>query len=189
MIGVEISPQNIAPTLKAIRQLEPDTIKTIRAEIKGKLGSVMSEIQSAVPNEPPLSGMRHNGRTAWKKPRVSLQFSPALKLREKEYHPLVSITISGAAFKIAELAGSRDKPGSWKKVTNTYTNRWGTQQSHAITSQGANLINVLKIRYPISMKAGRFAFQRYLKVEKNVAEIILGILNDFVTDFNKRWGI
>lgn len=189
MIGVEIAPQNIAPTLKAIRQLEPDTIKALRKELKTKLGGIMSQVQSAIPTQAPLSGMNNRGRLKWTKPRVSVSLTPASKFRGQDFHPLVSLTISGAGFKMAELAGSVDKPGQWKNKTSAYINRWGSSSSHSITTQGVNMIQTLRNRFPIKGKAGRFAFERYIRIQDNVSGVVLGILNDFIADFNKRWGI
>lgn len=186
MIGVEISPQNIAPTLKAIKQLEPDTIKALKKDIGSKLGSVMSQVQSNIPEAAPLSGMANRGRLRWTKPRVSISLTPATKLRGRDYHPLVSFTISGAGFKMAELAGSRGKAGQWRNRTPAYGNH---RSGHAITSQGASMIRNLQARFPIRGKAGRFAFDAYLRVQDDVAGVVLDILNNFVSDFNRRWGI
>lgn len=189
MIGVEIAPQNIAPTLKAIKQLEPDTIKRLRADLKGKLGGIMSQVQSAIPTQAPLSGMNNRGRLKWGKPKVSISFTPASKFSGKDYHPLVSLSISGAGFKMAELAGSRDKPGQWKSITPEYTNGWGTVSDHRITTQGFSLIDNLRRRFPTKGKAGRFAFSSYIRIQEDVAGVVMGILNEFVSDFNRRWKI
>lgn len=189
MIGIEIAPQNIAPTLKALKQLEPEQIKKLRSDIKTELSSIMGQIQNSIPEAAPLSGMANNGRLGWKSPRVSISLTPGTYFKAKNYHPLVSITISGAAFKMAELAGSRGKVGSWRNRTPSYNNRWGQSQDHAITTQGASLIEALKQRYPFSGKAGRFAFKRYIQVQDGASEAVLKIINEYVDDFNRRWGI
>lgn len=188
MIGVEISPQNIAPTLKAIKQLEPDTIKALKKDIGSKLGSVMSQIQSNIPEAAPLSGMKNRGRLRWTKPRVSISLTPATKLKGRDYHPLVSFSISGAAFKMTELAGIRGKYARDNRTPN-YSNRWGTSQSHQVTTQGRYMVQTLQQRYPIKGKGGRFAWDAYIRIQDDVAGVVLEILDAFVTDFNRRWGI
>jgi hypothetical protein len=179
---------DLAPTLKAIRQLEPDTIKTLRKDLKSKLSPVTSKIQSAIPSVAPLSGMNNAGRLSWGKPRVSVSLSTGSVKSGQQFHALVAITISGAGFFMAEMAGARGKYGQWRERTNPYKGRGGTIRAHNITTQGRHMVEVLNQRYPYKGKAGRFAWAEYTKTQEDLAGIVLTILNEVTADFNKRIG-
>ena len=185
------APQNIAPTLKAIKKLEPEMISALKKELKSELSGVMASIQSSVPNiTTNLTGFAHQGRTKFTTPvKVGISLTPANKVKGKDYHALVSFSISGAWFKIVELAGSRKKYGQWKSRTPSYKNRWGGTQSHAITSQGRIMTEKLEAAYPWSGKAGRFAYKDYIRLQPEVAGSALKILEKYVADFNRKWGI
>lgn len=191
MIGVEFVPENIAQTIKTIKRLEPEAVKKLQRDIKSQLSSVMAAIQSGVPSDAPLSGMKASGRLRWTKPKVALSFRPSNKFKGNHYAALVSIAIYGAAFKMAELAGARGKSGQWRKRTPGFrtSNDKAYVKGIGITTQGEHMIEVLKQRYPFSGKAGRFAFKSYLKVKDTKAtEAVIRVLNDFAKEYTKKFG-
>jgi hypothetical protein len=107
-------------TIRELKKLDPELLKQMRRDIKKEPGIVnaMSAIKSAAPSVAPLSGMMHNGRTGYGKPRVSTSFRPGVRLDRAKQRSIVTInTVSpknAIGFQIIDLVGKGSRGNSPK---------------------------------------------------------------------------
>lgn len=94
----------VRESLATLRNIDPalrrESVKSIKAAAK--------PLQAAVQNRlgPPLSGMKHKGRTGWYagSQRVRTKVG-GRKAKDRDSWPLVSVIVSGAAATIFDMAG------------------------------------------------------------------------------------
>lgn len=116
--SVKIS--GLKETIAELKKLDPELLKQMRKDIKNEPGIVnaMSAIKSAAPSISPLSGMMHNGRTGYGKPRVSTSFKPSVRLDRAKQRSIVTINTTAPAnaigFQIIDLVGKGNKGNSAK---------------------------------------------------------------------------
>jgi hypothetical protein len=171
-------------TVAALKAVDANAIKKLRQEIKSEMQSEISAIVTDIPAFAPIRGMVHSGRTKWKRPKGDVRFTPgAVKgFRGMQLSPLVTLTFTGGAnsigFDMAELAGiKRHPPKSRSKIANSTS--YGKQRgdgSHAVTTQGSHFIEALERAKPIKGRAGRFAFDLFLRrkpiIQKKSADFL-----------------
>lgn len=158
-------------TVAALKKADANAIKKLRQELKGVMQTEISTIVSGIPAFAPIRGMAHNGRTKWKRPKGNVSFTPGSVrgFRGMDVSPLVTLTFTGGTnsvgFDMAELAGIRRKPSRKRsKIANSTS--YGTQRgdgSHAVNGQGDYFISKLEEVRPIKGKAGRFAYDLFLR--------------------------
>lgn len=182
MLEPRISVDNVDLVIRELKQFEKTAVRELRSDLKASLNPVAAEIAGAISREPPLSGMRHRGRTRWRgvnKPVV--EFRPGKGRRGGER--LVNIRFTGGArglgFDYAELAGIRRRPP--KQMSRPYEkrNRSGTIQ-HRLNGQGDAFIENLP-RGP-----GRFMFVKALRYRPQMFALALKSLNDAASKVNRR---
>jgi hypothetical protein len=149
--------------------MSPTITKDLRTDLKSNLGPIAKQVTNDLgkPSQPPLSGFRNNGATAWSGTRTTVSFTPG---KSREFaNSLVSIRVTPLGKRrgifIAELAGSR---------------------SSGITSQGSNLITVLNSRKPMRGKGGRFIYNKFRELRPEVVRLATNILNDTFKKFEKK---
>lgn len=106
----------MAEVSKTLRGIDKDLINRARKDLRTGAKPVADAVKAAIPNEAPLRGMIHNGRTAWRpsgiKVSVRTNFS---KKAERKGSQLVSIVagaknknaLGATAFQIADIAGRK----------------------------------------------------------------------------------
>jgi hypothetical protein len=158
----------IAETVKALNAIDKDIVKEARKDLRTGAKPVALAIKANIPTDAPLSGMIHNGRTAWKpsgvKATVKTNFS---KKGERLGFSLVSIVVGGkgqgaAMFQIADISG-RKKRGK--------------------TASGRNMINVLNSR---KGKASRFVYPAGLRAMPYVKDSVNGTIKKLSRTYNAR---
>lgn len=160
MIGIqEIDAAELRKVLKVLNALEPDTTKTLRAELKSKLSPVAEQVASAVPRIAPLSGFANNGRTRWDQVKGKVSFTPG-KSRQNATN-LIAIRVDipasgGAGPMIAELAGSR---------------------SSGKTRSGQVMIEKLNERKQMKGRGGRYAYAQFRLLRVDIIRIATDIVN------------
>lgn len=170
-MDVSVTVTGVKETVAALKWADQNAIKKLRQELKGVMQSEISTIVSGIPAFAPIRGMRHNGRTKWKQPKGKVSFTPGgvRGFAGREFSPLVTLEFTGGTnsvgFDMAELAGiRRHPPRSRSKIANSTS--YGKQRgdgSHAVTSQGNYFISALEDAHPIKGKAGRFAYDLFLR--------------------------
>jgi hypothetical protein len=157
----------IAETVKALNAIDKDIVKEARKDLRTGAKPVALAIKSNIPSDAPLSGMVHNGRTAWKpsgvKATVKTNFS---KKGERLGFSLVSIVVGGkgqgaAAFQIADIAGRKKKGKT----------RSGRAMISALNSKG---------------KASRYVYPAGLRAMPYVKDSVNGTIKKLSRTYNAR---
>jgi hypothetical protein len=170
-MDVSVTVTGAKETVAALKRADANAIKKLRQELKGVMQTEISTIVSGIPAFAPIRGMRHNGRTQWKRPRGRVSFTPGgvRGFSGRQFSPLVSLTFTGGTnsvgFDMAELAGIRRNPPRRRSKIAGSTS-YGTQAgdgSHAVNGQGDYFIQALNDAAPIKGKAGRFAYDLFLR--------------------------
>ena len=119
----------VADTVRILNKLDKQIVRDARRDLRTGAQPVADAIKSNIPNEAPLRGMIHNGRTSWKPAgviaKVKTNFS---KKAQRNETSLVSIVVGAkgknatgaAAFQISDMAGrkARGKTKSGKAMIN-----------------------------------------------------------------------
>lgn len=152
-----------------MREFEPTIYKQLRKDIRGIVAPAVSTIKSTAPAIAPLSGMMHNGRTAWTTPKVSVNITPGQRSRAfgSTTANLVAITATGqgkkVGFDIADMAGRANQPNKYPKTRKFVDPRTGEVVQRKINGQGRSLINNLSgtpSRYVYKAIEGQLPFIR-----------------------------
>lgn len=181
-------------TIAALKQMDEGAVKKLRQEIKGVMQTEISTIVSGIPAFAPIRGMAHNGRTKWKRPKGNVSFTPGSVrgFGGKGFSPLVTLTFTGGTnsvgFDMAELAGiRRNPPRGRSKIAGSTAN--GTQRgdgSHANNGQGDAFISKLEEVRPIKGRAGRFAFDLFLRRKPIIQRKAIDFVDKYFTTTIKR---
>jgi len=127
-------------TLLEVRKVDKALFFRIRAGIKRTADTLGDRVMMSIPITAPITGMRHNGRTAWGQATYKTKVSVA-EPNVYTANPLVSVKFFGVGVEIADMAG-RGGGKTRKSQTNNYSWR-GTTRSHRVTSQGQEMIRAL----------------------------------------------
>jgi hypothetical protein len=196
-VEARVDGRAVQMTIRELRQIEPHLTRKLQQRLQVGLGDVVAKIQAEIPKAPPIQGrdgrpsMSHRGRTRWKganKPQVKFYGGG---MRGK-YSNLVVIEVTGGAslgFDYAELAGIRPRSARSNR-SRTYTRRGSSGPiSHAVTTQGDEFIAALERAKPIPGKAGRFAYDAFLRSRVQIIGKTVQILDDFMDDYNKKFDV
>lgn len=116
----KIDVEGVQQTVRLLRQVEPELYKKLLAEIKNEPGvtSAVQGIKSNIPSVSPLSGMNHNGRTAYTGARASSNFRPSNRLTRANERSILTIGATpaggGIGFEIADIVGRGNRGNSAK---------------------------------------------------------------------------
>jgi hypothetical protein len=189
----EVRVEGLEQTLRVLKEVEPDAIKTMRSEIRTVISAtgVVSSIRSRTPSIAPLSGMNHNGPTKWAGVRsVTTSVLPRITATARRAVPLVRISASGGAtslgFDYAELAGIRRKPPRARSKIRGTSIR-GSQKgdgSMALNGQGDNFIKYLEERN--GKKPGRYAYRAVQSARRKIEQGIQIVLDNYAQKVNRK---
>jgi hypothetical protein len=161
---------------KRVKGIDDEIRKGFIRDLKADLKPYAAQIVSGIPGagSPPLSGMNASGRVggrtdmAWGGARASIHVTPG-----GGRGSLARIEIYGpnnrkAGFKMVDLAG-----------TSTYTE----------TPQGRIMNERLASRFPLSQggKGGRFAWAGFMKYRPAFVQVVIGRLNQYSDEINRRF--
>jgi hypothetical protein len=167
MITPQVDAQYLRQALKELKDLEENSIKDLRQDLRTKISPLAKQVSASIPVEPPLSGFGNNGATGWSRVRPSVSFTPG-RSRKTGYH-LISIRVNPQGKKrgvyIAELAGSR---------------------SGGKTAQGRAMIRNLNADSQMKGKGGRFAYKKFRLLRPDAVQIATRILQQTVKKVNKK---
>lgn len=196
MIEAKVDRDDIKFVLKELRAIDKQSTNKLRSRLRTGLGDVTAGIQASIPRTPPIrksnppyETMGHRGRTKWKgvnKPQVKLYGGDF----GKQEHNLVVIEVRGGkdkfGFEYAELAGIRSRPPG--RVSRRYTRRGSSKViQHRLNGQGDAFIEALQRAKPIKGKAGRFAYDAFLKERTAIIQKTVVILEDFMGEYNRKF--
>lgn len=167
----------VQETVKVLQQIEPDLLKQTRKDIRQIAQPMVDAIQQYIPNQAPLKGMNHRGRTAWKpenvKVTVKTSFSNKTFTREQA---IASVQVGGkkgtdgaAGLQIADMAGRRGKVRRSGR-TRQFTRAGNSEVSYRLNGQGAGLIDYLNANWS---RASRFVWRA---AETQIPSVHAGVM-------------
>ena len=169
-VGIEYD--GLKQALREIGKIDPALRRQITKDIKSAMDPLVSAIKDSIPSSPPLTGQKHNGRTAWKNESKNIVVKVDTRKARKrnisagaEYESIstVRITAKGAALSMTDMAG---------RGPNRSRN---TNPLRARPNFAADLTS--KLRTP-----SRFVWARsddYLDaITRRVDEIVIEVMND-----------
>ena len=143
---------------------------------------------SKIPTEAPLRGFGHGGRTAWSTPAIGVYATPGGGKGSVARLEIYGKGDRKAAFKIADLAGTR-KAGKAVRREHTRGTRNGavTVRPHP-TRSGEVLIDRLQRKQPLSAggKGGRYAWAQFLANRPVLIREVEKILDKYAEIVEKR---
>jgi hypothetical protein len=119
----------VADTVRVLKTIDKEIVNTARRDLRTGAQPVADAIKSNIPNEAPLRGMIHNGRTRWQPAGISTKVKTNFtKKAQRNETSLVSIVVGAkgknstgaASFQIADMAGRKanGKTRSGKAMIN-----------------------------------------------------------------------
>jgi len=106
----------VAETVRVLKSIDKQIVNEARKDLRTTAKPVADAVKANIPNEAPLSGMIHNGRTAWKpagvKVNVKTNFTKRAQIRGTYLVAIVAgatkdYSKGAAAFQIADIAGRK----------------------------------------------------------------------------------
>lgn len=177
----------VEDTIATLRKLEPELYKQAVKDMKVAAEPIAQSIRDYIPNQPPLRGFRHRGRTSWNRSGVKVAVSVSFSKRNiREERSLVRIIVKGdvpgmPGLFIADMAGKRNKIQRSGR-TRTYI-RLGRERTHRRNGQGESMIDYLNGFWGT---ASRFVW-RAAELHKGKATIsVIATIDKISKDFNKR---
>lgn len=175
-------------TIATLRLVEGSIVTAARRDLKNAAEPVATNIMSWIPDAPPLSGMRHTGRTSWDRSNIKATVRTNFSKRAaKNEHSIVSIWVGGkkgtkgaAGLQIADMAGKRGQTS--RGQTRPYTRR-GKSQTHNINGQGAALMNNLSSRFATP---SRFVWRGAMTQLPKITSDVLVILEKVSAELNAK---
>ena len=111
-VGIEYD--GLKQALREIQKVNPALRRQITKDIKAAMDPLVSAIKDSIPSSPPLTGQKHNGRTAWKNESKNIVVKVDTRKARKrnagqgaQYESIgtVRITAKGAALSMTDMAG------------------------------------------------------------------------------------
>lgn len=138
----------VTETRRELKKFAPDVLKELDQYIKNELSrELIADAASLVPNDAPMSGWAHDGRTGWNSAKVKrdIKVKQGKRARGASYSALLRIANESAPGAIFMTAGRKNTPSS---------------------AQGRNFILVMNNRfgrlpYKFSTRILWDAFQKY----------------------------
>ena len=143
----------IAETVRVLKTIDKEIVNTARRDLRSGAQPVANAIKSNIPNEAPLRGMIHNGRTRWQPAGISAKVKTNFtKKAQRNETSLVSIVVGAkgknatgaASFQIADMAGRKSSSGRSDTI-KPYAYKGGTR-THRNNGQGRAMIHALSAR-------------------------------------------
>lgn len=167
-VRVSVETASLRKLSRALNDIDPDLRKQVGKDIKSAIRPTADAIRSRIPQQPPLSGMGHRGRTAWRGVNVGAYATPG-----GGRGSIARLEVFGrgqyrAGLKMADLAGTRGR--------------------YVSGPRGEAFVRNLDRRYPRSMggRGGRFAWQNFMKERPVLIKQVLKIINGYVDTVNRK---
>lgn len=164
-----IDATGIREAINALKKIDPDLVKALRSDLRSSMKPFAQQIKQASPQDPPLSGMGHNGPTRYLPTTNNVSMTTGKSRKFPEMSALVSIRATPKnktrGFYSAELAGSR---------------------STGYTPQGRNMIAVLNQRKPMVGRGGRYAYDSFQRQQPMIFAVAINVIDKHVSQVNVR---
>lgn len=152
---------------KKLGEIDASLKRQVSKDIKTGLNKLKDGVAREVPQGAPIRGMQHNGRTSWGSTKIAAYATPGGGKGSIARLEIWS-TPNNVAFKIADLAGTRNKYTGTRRA-HTRRGRSGmvaVGESKAYSrGLGRAMVDKLNQVQPLSAggKGGRYAWAGFLK--------------------------
>lgn len=166
MITASLNADDVSRTFRVLRNLDPESVKELRKELRGELSPMAKAIASQYPSNPALSGfMQTFGRWGWGKVTGTVKVTPGKSRKGAGRNRVVSLSMNyqTATPFVFEMIGRRNK---------------------GISSQGAALYDQAQNLFPSWPKGGRIFYQDFQgkwRTAYNASETIINNWSEKVT--------
>ena len=190
LLSTQMRVEGLADLTKTLRTLDRKALNKLRAEMRGSINPVAKAIASDVPEQPPLSGMNHNGVTRWTGTvKTSVQFTPGRARGGASRILAMKFTGGtraggGIGFDYAELAGSSRRPGA--RFSKVYERGGYSGLQHRINGQGRAFNKGIRAYKPIRGRGGYFAYDAAVKKYPIIEGLGRRAIDKFMTDASKE---
>jgi hypothetical protein len=190
LLSTQMRVEGIAQLTSTLRGLDRKALNKLRAEMRGSINPVAKAIASDVPEQPPLSGMNHNGVTRWTgQVRSSVSFTPGRAKGGASRLLAMKFTGGtraggGIGFDYAELAGSSRRPGA--RFSRVYERGGYPGLQHRINGQGQAFNRGIRAYKPIKGRAGYFAYDSAVKRYPQIEGLGRRAIDKFMADASKE---
>jgi hypothetical protein len=169
---------------KQVRQIEPEIRKRLIAGLKADLKPTGDAIAKAVPTlgrPGSMRGFGHSGRTAWGQVKASVHVTPGGGRGSLARFDIFS-SPNKAAFKIADLAGTRGKYGNGQLSKGS--------PGYLINGQGQDMVSRLTDfgRLSAGGKGGRFVWANFLKKRPDLIRRVEAKLDIYCREIEGKIG-
>ena len=180
----------VEDTIRKLQLFQPELIKESRKDLRVAAEPIAQSIRDYIPNEAPMTGFKHNGRTSWQpsnvKTSVRTDFSKRAFKREESLVKVVvggkKGTIGAAGLQIADMAGRRNKVRT-SGTTRKYM-RQGVERQHRINPNSArNMIGYLNANFSTP---SRFVWRAAMLHVPRVQASVMGTLDKLMKETNQR---
>ena len=168
---------------KKLGEIDASLKRQVSKDIKDALGPLKDGVMREMPSEAPIRGFRHSGRTSWGSTKIAAYATPGGG-RGSVARLEVWSTPNNVAFKIADLAGTRQKYTNTRRA-HTRVGRNGVvsvRESKAYSGGlGKAMVEKLNQVQPLSAggKGGRYAWAGFLKHRPKLVREVELILDKF----------
>jgi len=160
----------IAEATKALRAFDKEIVNKARKDLRTGAKPVADAVRNAIPNEAPLRGMVHNGRTRWQKSGVKVNVKTNFTKRAEKRGTYLVAVVAGspknydkgaAAFQIADMAGRKRKGHT----------RAGQAMIRKLNAEG---------------RASRYVYPAALRELPFVQDVVRGTIKKLMNDYNRK---
>ena len=190
LLSTQMRVEGVSELTNTLRGLDRKALNKLRSEMRASINPVAKAIASDVPEQPPLSGMNHNGVTRWTgQVKSSVSFTPGRGRGGSSR--ILSMKFTGGSrvdggigFDYAELAGSSRRPGS--RFTKVYDRGGLPGFQHRVNGQGEAFNRGVRAYKPIRGRGGFFAYDSAVKRYPQIEGLGKRAIDKFMTDATRE---
>ena len=166
---------------KKLGEIDAALKRQVGKDIKAALGPLMDGVKNEVPQQAPTRGFAHKGRTSWGSTKIAAYATPSGKTSIARLE--IWSTPNNVAFKIADLAGTRNKYTGTRRA-HTRRGKSGLinvgESKQYRSGLGRGLVDKLN-EIPLSSggKGGRYAWAGFLKHRPKLVREVERVIDKF----------
>jgi len=180
----EIDSSKLRLVARKVKEIDPSIRKELLQNLKKQLVPYANDIANDVPTLGSIGRVRgfgsHSGRTSWSPVKASVHITPGGGTGSAARIEVFGTT-NRAAFKIADLAGTKNEYGD-----GNYSK--GGLQPYFINGQGRDMVSALtKVkRLSAGGKGGRFAWAGFMKYRPRFLDNVVQEMNRYAQKVGER---
>jgi len=175
----------VKDTLKELKLVQPEVYKQLIKDIRRIAKPATTKIQSAIPSVAPLSGMNHNGKSAWSRVKVTTRVTPGARAGFGSTEArLVQIQTKSVSdhygVEMADMAGRGSGSGRRPSNLSKSFERNGKTMRYTKNGQGAAMLRNLPGR------ASRYIYPSAELVSPQIQIEVLKSIDDAALLINRK---